>query len=236
MSQCNTETLFEDLLQSEERAKAQTRPKHNKSDLIKFVDNFLKVHGMPMTTMKQYYEWLKKRCRQQLQNNPVQNKNLNKFKQKKAKATMIAKFCDTNDKYRRLIQLGKEDWLLSTDGVVMALHYNVKDKHFVAKVHYKTGTKVMQEQITVLDDWVIDTYGKDVASKLIDHDMHQEFIKLPKNEDGTLTVLKLDQRNITRVKHYPPKHIHKMDVLEMIIRQKKCMQRAFGKDSWMMAK
>ena len=58
VSQCETETLFEDLLGSKGRAKAQTGPKHTNSDLVKFVDNFLKVHGLGMT-MKEYYEWRK---------------------------------------------------------------------------------------------------------------------------------------------------------------------------------
>jgi hypothetical protein len=58
VSQCKTETLFEDLLGSKGRAKTQTGPKHTSSDLVKFVDNFLKVHGLGMT-MNEYYEWRK---------------------------------------------------------------------------------------------------------------------------------------------------------------------------------
>ena len=61
-----------------------------------------------------------------------------------------------------------------------------------------------------MDDWVIDTYGKELANKLIDHEEHQEFIK-PVDEDGMLAMLKLDDRNITRVKYHPPRKLHKKD-------------------------
>jgi hypothetical protein len=64
--------------------------------------------------------------------------------------------------------------------------------------------------MTVTDDWVIDTYGKDLANKLIDHEEHEDFIK-PVDEDGMIAMLKLDDRNITRVKYHPPKYLHKND-------------------------
>jgi hypothetical protein len=49
VSQCETGTLFGDLLQSKETAKAQTGPTHTESDLVKHVDNYLKALGMPLT-------------------------------------------------------------------------------------------------------------------------------------------------------------------------------------------
>ena len=91
-----------------------------------------------------------------------------------------------------------------------ALHYNAAKKQFVAKVHYQKGTKELKEHIPVSDDWVIDTYGKEIASKLIDREEHQEFLK-PVNDDGMLTVVKLDERKIIRVKYLPPKFMHKYD-------------------------
>ena len=65
-----------------------------------------------------------------------------------------------------------------------ALRYNKEDEQFVAKVHYKKGKDVKKDNITVSDDWVIDTYGKDVTKKLMDHKEHNLFIKPPMNEDG----------------------------------------------------
>jgi hypothetical protein len=94
--------------------------------------------------------------------------------------------------------------------VVKALHYRAKDKQFVAKVHYKKGTCVIEDQMTVPDDWIIDTYGKDLANKLIDRAEHDEFI-LPVDEDGMLVMIKVDQRKIIRVKYHPPKYVHKTD-------------------------
>ena len=81
----------------------------------------------------------------------------------------------------------------------------------MAKVHYKKGSEVAKETIRVSDDWVIDTYGKDVTKKLMDCEEHDLFIKPPVNEDGRPIVLKLDQRKIQRVKYYPEKYIHKTD-------------------------
>ena len=81
----------------------------------------------------------------------------------------------------------------------------------MAKVHYKKGTEVMEEQIPVEDDWVIDTYGKELAKKLMDREDHSEFIKPPVSEDGRSIVIKVDDRKITRVKYVTPKYMHKTD-------------------------
>jgi hypothetical protein len=63
--------------------------------------------------------------------------------------------------------------------------------------------------MSVTDDWVIDTYGKDIAGKLMDHAEHQ-FIE-PLNQDGVFARVKLDQRNICRVKYCPKKYVHVTD-------------------------
>jgi hypothetical protein len=117
------------------------------------------------------------------------------YEERKSRGIAYRKFKFKKEKYKTVMELAKEDWLLSTDGVVKALRYNTAKKQFVAKVHYQKGTKELKEHIPVSDDWVIDTYGKEIASKLIDRDEHQEFIK-PVNDDGMLTVVKLDERKI----------------------------------------
>ena len=43
------------------------------------------------------------------------------------------------------------------------------------------------------------------------HEEHEEFIK-PVDEHGRIAMLKLDDRNITRVKYHPPTYVHKQDV------------------------
>ena len=208
VSQCCTETLFEDLLLSKEMATAaQTGPKHTASELVKFVDNYLKLHSLDMT-MKEYLKW-RKEGHQYARKKPVHKKQWNKAEINERKMIM-AKFAFKNEKYEKVIKLAKEEWLLSTDGVVKALRYKAKDKQFVAAVHYKKGTMVKEQEMTVTDNWVIDTYGKELANKLIDHEEHQEFIK-PVDEDGMLAMLKLDDCIITRVKYHPPKYLHKKD-------------------------
>jgi hypothetical protein len=92
------------------------------------------------------------------------------------------------------------------------LQYDVKEKGFMAKIEYhkKKSTISVCETMSVTDDWVIDTYGKDIARKLLDHAEHQEFIE-PLNQDGMFARVKLDQRNICRVKYCPEKYVHVAD-------------------------
>ena len=66
--------------------------------------------------------------------------------------------------------------------------------------------------MTVSDDWVIATYGKEIANKLMDRAKHQEFIKVV-DANGTHTVLRIDERKITRVKYIPPTFYHETDKL-----------------------
>ena len=68
----------------------------------------------------------------------------------------------------------------------------------------------MKEKIAVLDDWVIDTYGKEFVKKLMDREEHSELI-VPVTGDGKMAVVKLDNRTIIRVKYYPAKHVHRTD-------------------------
>ena len=131
------------------------------------MDNYLKVVGLPMTT-KQYYRW-----RGEI--GDAARRAANKGEKKK-RADIIGNAHILEEKYKKVMEFAKEDWILSTDGVVKALRYWKKKDQFVAKVHYKKGTEVMEEQIPVEDDWVIDTYGKELAKKLMDREDHSEFI------------------------------------------------------------
>jgi hypothetical protein len=53
----------------------------------------------------------------------------------------------------------KKEWLLSTDGVVRALQYDMKEKGFGAKIEYQKNksTGLLCETMSVTDDWVINT-------------------------------------------------------------------------------
>jgi ribosomal protein L2 len=114
--------------------------------------------------------------------------------------------------YKRVMELAKQEWLLSSDGVVKALQYDVKEKGFVAKIEYqkKKSTISVHEKMSVIDDWVMDTYGKDIAKKCMDCTEHQEFME-PLNQDRVFARVKLDQGNICRVKYCPEKYVHVTD-------------------------
>jgi hypothetical protein len=182
VSQCKSETLFDDLLQGEGRVKALTHSKPMESDLIKFVDNFSKVYGLQMT-MRQYFKWLQG-VQQFAREKPVNRKEWSK-EEKKKRAKKLDDSLFMSEKYKKVFELAKEEWLLSTDGVVKALRYKTKEKLFVAKVVYEKGGKLTEECMTVSDDWVIDTYGKELTKKL------------------------MDRAEIIRVRYIPPKFLHK---------------------------
>jgi hypothetical protein len=62
VSQCSTETLFEDLFKCEEtRATlAKTGPTATSNDLIKYMNKFLQNQDLTMT-MRQYVTWKEKK-------------------------------------------------------------------------------------------------------------------------------------------------------------------------------
>ena len=75
---------------------------------------------------------------------------------------------------------------------------------------YTKEKKLTTIEMVVTDDWVIDTYGKDLANKLIDCEKHGEYIQ-PLREDGTFAKVKVDDQTIMQVKYYPPKYKHETD-------------------------
>jgi hypothetical protein len=147
------------------------------------------------------------RTLEEIQKEPHIEKNLEKdekMRQRRVMENYYGKFFHC----KRVIEMAKREWLLSTDGVVKALRYDMKEKGFVAKIEYqkKKSTISIRETIFVTDDWVIVTYGKDIARKLMDCAEHQEFIE-PLNQEGVFARIKLDQRNICRVKYYAEKYV-----------------------------
>jgi hypothetical protein len=193
---CSAETLFEDLLVVSEKQRgsaAQKGPKHTATQLEKFIDNFLEINGLDMT-VRQFRKW-KERTKWKA---PRQHSTA--FDERKKYSLNLSK----KAKYEKIMKLAKEEWVLSTDGVVKELRYSASGQQFVAKVHYRRGTTVVEETMKVPDDWVIDTYGKELANKLIDREEHSNFI-LPVNEEGMLATIQVDERKIIRVKYHPPK-------------------------------
>ena len=162
VSKCDTGILFQDLFQFQrkETSRAQSIRTPTESDLIKHVDNYLKAVGMTMT-VKQYNRWCDREKLRAL-----------KIADKKEKRQLASRFLFTKEKYNKVIKLAKEEWLLSNDGVVTALRYNKEENQFVAKVQFQQETDVKSEKIRVSDDWVIDTFGKEVTQKLMDRGNH----------------------------------------------------------------
>jgi hypothetical protein len=163
-----------------------------------------------MLTVSQYQVG-KRNTFEEIQKEPHTKKNLEKDEKMKRRGVMEnyhGKFFH----YKRVIEMAKKEWLISTDGVVKALQYHMKEKGFVAKIEYqkKKSTISIHETIFVTDDWVIDTYERDVARKLMDCAEHQEFIE-QLNQNGVFARVKLDQRNIYRVKYYAEKYVHVTD-------------------------
>jgi len=67
------------------------------------------------------------------------------------------------------------------------------------------------------DDWVFDTFGKDIASKLIDRGENEEFVQ-PLNENGALATVMVDQRRICGLRYEPAKykHVYEQDGTEHV--------------------
>jgi hypothetical protein len=87
--------------------------------------------------------------------------------------------------------------------VVKGLRYS--DKKFVAQYHYlEKGGTVMEGSMKVTDDWVFDTYGKEIAQRIINQGEHREFIT-PLDAKGQLVMVPFDTQKVTRVKYVPPK-------------------------------
>lgn len=146
---------------------------------------------------------------QYIRSKPAHKKDWNK-QEKKDRANKIAAFLKKNQKYEIMIKVAKEEWLLTNDGVVNGLRYKAKDKAFVARVQYTKSARLVRDEMIVTDDWVIDTYGKDLAKKLMHREENDEFIE-PLTEAGMLATVKIDQRGIKGVKYYPEKFTHKTD-------------------------
>ena len=191
------------------RQRKSNELKNTNLDLVNFVDKCLKRNGLPKSS-KEFSDW-KDECMHRTRRKP-QKGTRRKLVDKKMGMRDLEKrlFYAQKDAYETVMKIAKEEWLLSTDGVVKALRYDAKQKQFVAKVSYQKEKTVKEQHMILADDWVIDTYGKELAKKLIDHGEHEGFL-LPLDKDGKLATFKMDDRNIIRVKYVPPTFVHQYD-------------------------
>jgi hypothetical protein len=132
-------------------------------------------------------------------------------------------------RYETEIFNAKREWMLSIDGVVKGLQYN-EHKQFVAQLHYlKKGNILKKQTMAVTDDWVFDTYGKEIAQRIMDQGKHREFIT-PLDENGNLVMLPMEERNFTRVKYVPQKTTQ--TEMRGESNKLKFVQKEFGEDCW----
>jgi hypothetical protein len=208
VSNCNTETLFVDVLGVDDLGKdRKPARRHTEANLCKFVDNYLRVHGYRMT-YAEYLDW-KKQGFQYIRSKPAHRKDWNK-KEKTERAAKIDDFLRKNKRYKIMLKVAKEEWLQSMDGVVSGLRYKAKDKVFVARVEYMKSARVVKEEIMVTDDWVIDTYGKDLAKKLMHREENDDYVQ-PLTQDGLPATVMIDKRSIKGIKYFPEKYMHITD-------------------------
>jgi hypothetical protein len=86
----------------------------NENELIKFVDNFFL--SKEELTVSQHQVWRKKTLEEK-QKEPASEKNLEKDEKMRSRSVM-ENFYGKLYHYNRLIGMTKQEWLLSSDGVV----------------------------------------------------------------------------------------------------------------------
>jgi ribosomal protein L2 len=106
-----------------------------------------------MLTVSQYQVW-KRNTFEKMQKEQHTKKNLEKDEKMWRKRVTMENYYGKYLHYKRVIEMAKREWLISTDGVVKALRYNTKEKGFVAKIEYqkKKSTISMHKTIFVTDD------------------------------------------------------------------------------------
>jgi hypothetical protein len=107
----------------------------------------------------------------------------------------------TKNSYEMAIQFATEDWMLANDGVVTGLRYNGKKQEFLAKVNYTRDGDEKEEQIVVSDEWIIETYGSHLFTKLMDRRLNHEFLKYPPSKKGKLAMVRLGDEIVERIKY-----------------------------------
>jgi hypothetical protein len=103
--------------------------------------------------------------------------------------------------YEEALRLATEEWELSTDGIVTGLRYNPSKKEFIAKVNYTIDGMEREDKMKVDECWIVDNYGPEVMSKLIERGKNKDFVLCPNSKEGLLAMVQLDGENkVKRVK------------------------------------
>jgi hypothetical protein len=118
---CATETLFDDMFKVEflstQSLEKGLSARKNRTNLLKFVDNFLL--SQKLLTFSQYQVWQKK-TKEEMQKEPAAQNNFEKdekIRRRRVEEHYYRLLCQ----YKSAFETAKKVWKLSTDGVVRAL-------------------------------------------------------------------------------------------------------------------
>jgi hypothetical protein len=136
VSQCKTETLFNNVFKVDFLSKGAPQPaclRKKENQLITFVDNYLQSRDMMSST--EYHKWRNEGIAQ-IESKPTGEKNLGNEEKKKRQQDK-ERFYGMDHQYKKVMEVAKKEWMLSMDGVVTALWYDPKEKQYMAKIGYK---------------------------------------------------------------------------------------------------
>jgi hypothetical protein len=129
VSNCSTETLFQDIFEVNPKGKESAWVgKHTESQLRIFVDNYLMSKGYKMTFDK-YHQW-RKQGFQFIQRKPKMKKQWTEA-EKRQGLEKFEYFLKKNQKNETVIRMAKDEWILSTDGMVCGLRYKGPEKNLL---------------------------------------------------------------------------------------------------------
>ena len=212
MERVDTGILFDDIFQQNRKARAG-EPTQVRQDLRQFIDNYLLTSDFSMSS-EEFYKW-KLEHGKTIDNSEEKEKGFSKgsstrkqrkqlvinLEERKNERKENAGYHKIRNSYETAIKLATEEWMLSNDGVVTGLRYNRINQQFMARVHYERNGVEAEDRIVVSDDWIIDTYGFHLLTKLMDRRINDEFLKYPLTNERKLSMLRFDGDIIERVKY-----------------------------------
>ena len=173
----NVETFGALLEQNKHQKGSQKVHTIREQDIQSNVDEYLLKESKLEMNLEQYLKWKK--------NEAKILKETAKDPDKKTWLERTRLYLLKKEKYTKCIAAAKEDWILSTDGVVNGLCYNPKRCEFEATVKYLDENKVQKEAETMVEHaWVINECGAALANTLIDIAENRYFLQIPFDEKG----------------------------------------------------
>jgi hypothetical protein len=129
VSNCSTQKLFRDIFQVDPKGKGSACVgQHTESQLRMFVDNYLISKGYKMT-FDRYHQWRKEGF-QIIHSKPKMKKQWT-LGERRDRLEKLKVFLRKNHKYETVIRMAKDEWILSTDGLVCGLRYKGLEKSFL---------------------------------------------------------------------------------------------------------